>query len=778
MDNWVKFFGLVGVVALSAVTHAHAASVMLVENGVAKSCIVVAADCSEQTQRAARELQGYIERISGARLEIHSESGPTAGLSLFVGESNAVRGAGVEVPAGFTHAMNEEGYVIRAIPGGIVLAGNEDGPYQGTLYAVYDFLERLGCRWFFPGEYGEVVPRRETIDVQPISVVERPDFRFRNIWYSGWMPVSPEQAEAFSVWRDRNRMTSLAGLSLPGDGSITRLAPADTYFETEPEIYALTEEGERMKDMLCLTEPKAVTIAVKTITEEFRAHPEQWTFGFAPPDGHPRCFCERCKAAEPGFSGLGFGDPSLSDTWFQFANAVAKEVYKEFPDRWLFTNGYANRVRPPEGVGPLSPNLGIQSAMLHTCTFHRIDDPRCFWRQIYKTVLDRWTRDLNCVFIYDYDPGKSLDNLPFPNLHTLSNDMRYYKDRGVWGFWTEGNNNWMVTHLNYYVRSKLMWDSNADVKALVRDYCEKFYGNAARPIEQYIWTLERAVDESDVHTNWGRIIPWRAVLPDETLRKLDSLVARAIESTAGADDVARTHVNVIKLTHDHMRAMLEMEECAARVDFTSAVAHADKMESIRGEVAQIDPGLLPHTPDWAREHSGTLESFRATYRGLADQCDGTKGDLVVAFPSEWEFKTDPLEVGTLEQWYLRRNGGDWETISDSVYWDAQGLQRKDGLAYDGHAWYRGTVTVPASVTGRPVRLTIGGVYSDNLWLWLNGNLIDHRKRQRSANPFDIDVTAHVRTGETNHLAILVDTIPAGHMPRGGLHRRVFLWSSR
>ena len=82
------------------------------------------------------------------------------------------------------------------------------------------------------------------------------------------------------------------------------------------------------------------------------------------------------------------------------------------------------------------------------------------------------------------------------------------------------------------------------------------------------------------------------------------------------------------------------------------------------------------------------------------------------------------------------------------------------------------------MTGRPVRLTIGGVYSDNLWLWLNGNLIDHRKRQRSANPFDIDVTAHVRTGETNHLAILVDTIPAGHMPRGGLHRRVFLWSSR
>ena len=82
---------------------------------------------------------------------------------------------------------------------------------------------------------------------------------------------------------------------------------------------------------------------MQTILEEFRAHPDQATYGFAPPDGHPQCFCERCQQAIPRFGGKGFGEPSLSDSWFAFANAVAKEVYKEFPDRWLFTNGYANR---------------------------------------------------------------------------------------------------------------------------------------------------------------------------------------------------------------------------------------------------------------------------------------------------------------------------------------------------------------------------------------------------------------------------------------------------
>lgn len=716
--------------------------------------------------------------MSGARIEIQTEDKPVAGAAIYVGDARAISDAGIQVPSGFTHQMNEEGYVITTIPGGILLAGNEDGPYHGTLYAVYDLLARLGCRWYFPGMYGEVIPKRETIAIEPINVTERPDFRFRNIWYSGWMPVNDEQSRQFAVWRERNRMNSLTGLSLPGDGSITRLAPAEKYFESNPNIFAVNEKGERVKDMLCLSEPESVTIAVKTITEEFRTNPDLWTFGFAPPDGHPRCHCPRCTAAEPGFTGKGFGEPSLSDTWFLFANAVAREVYKEFPDRWLWTNGYANRVRPPEGVGPLSPNLGIQSAMIDSCTLHQIDDPHCWQRQVYKTVLDRWTRDLGCVFIYDYDPGKSLENLPYPNLHTLSNDMRYYKDRGVWGFWTEGNNNWMVTHLNYYVRSKLMWDIEADVKALVRDYCENFYGDAAHPIEQYIWTLERAVEDTHVHTTWGRLIPWHVVLPPSTMQALDSLIARAIGRTKEADDVTRTHVRVLELTHNHTRAFLTMEECAAGGDFAGAVANADKMKSIRDEAATIDPALLPHTPDWCKDHRGTLEWFRETYQALADQCGGAKGDLVAMFPSQWEFKTDPREMGTLEQWYTPGNGGEWDSISDTVYSDVQGYQDDVGWPAATRAWYRGAVDVPASAVDKPLRLTIGGVYSAGIWIWLNGMMIDHRTRQDSGTPFDIDVTAHVRPGETNRIAILASTIPADRMPRGGLHRRVFLWSPK
>ena len=91
--------------------------------------------------------------------------------------------------------------------------------------------------------------------------------------------------------------------------------------------------------------------------------------------------------------------------------------------------------------------------------------------------------------------------------------MPYFRSRGTWGFSTEGTNSWMVTHLNYYVRAKLMWDAEADVEALVRDYCQKFYADAADMVEEYIWTLESAVEQTTSHQTWGRLMQWETIFP-------------------------------------------------------------------------------------------------------------------------------------------------------------------------------------------------------------------------------------------------------------------------
>jgi len=117
---------------------------------------------------------------------------------LFVGHTDAAARERVENPTGFdptvrADAFEEEGYLLKTKGNRIFIGGNSDGPYLGTLYPAYAFLEHLGCRWYFPGEWGEVVPERKTITVPDLNVESRPDFAVRNIWLSGWVPVSKEE---------------------------------------------------------------------------------------------------------------------------------------------------------------------------------------------------------------------------------------------------------------------------------------------------------------------------------------------------------------------------------------------------------------------------------------------------------------------------------------------------------------------------------------------------------------------------------------------------------
>jgi hypothetical protein len=86
--------------------------------------------------------------------------------------------------------------------------------------------------------------------------------------------------------------------------------------------------------------------------------------------------------------------------------------------------------------------------------------------------------------------------------------------------------------------------------------------------------------------------------------------------------------------------------------------------------------------------------------------------------------------------------------------------------------------VPAEAAGKPLRLAISGIYGNELWTWINGRLADHRSHLNPRNPFDIDVSDQIRPGQSNQIALLIDTLSADRNARGGLHRRVFLWSPK
>lgn len=48
---------------------------------------------------------------------------------------------------------------------------------RGALYGVYQLLEDMGCRWYYPGSLGEVVPAASTLSVSPKTTSQNASFR-------------------------------------------------------------------------------------------------------------------------------------------------------------------------------------------------------------------------------------------------------------------------------------------------------------------------------------------------------------------------------------------------------------------------------------------------------------------------------------------------------------------------------------------------------------------------------------------------------------------------
>jgi hypothetical protein len=150
----------------------------LVENGAPRATIVVmkeavsapaeleparlsgAVPLPTKIAGAARDLQVYLQKMSGAKLPIVGDDKAPSGTLILVGRSALTRDLDTKVPSGLTPQRNEEGFVIIAKGDRLLLAGNDADPYHGTEYAVANFLYRQGVRWYMPGEFGDVVPRR------------------------------------------------------------------------------------------------------------------------------------------------------------------------------------------------------------------------------------------------------------------------------------------------------------------------------------------------------------------------------------------------------------------------------------------------------------------------------------------------------------------------------------------------------------------------------------------------------------------------------------------
>jgi hypothetical protein len=444
--------------------------------------ICLARDASLSERRAADELAHHVELMCGAQLPIVTEDARPAGPLILVGRSETLERRGFRIPF---ERLGAEGFALQTRGGDVAVAG---GRQRGTMYGVYELLERLGCRWYALDQ--TVTPRRETLRIPPLDEIQQPSFESRDVLI--WEATRKD-------WAARNRLNgnftecdaSTGGKVLfePFVHSFYALVPQAKYFGPHPEYYALVN-GERRAEraQLCLTNAEVIRIASETAIAWIEAKPEAAIISVSVNDADGPCECAACRRVEQEEGGAHSG-PML-----RFVNAVAAEVARKHPDKLVETLAYRHTEAPPAKVRP-APNVRVRLALSGPCQAHPYE--QCPHNRYAMDFLRSWARVSDRLYIWHYMTHFRQALEPYPNLDELLADVAMYRRHNVVGLFLQGSyakgGGLGLADLRSWVLAKLLWNCDRPGEPLLDEFIRAHYGAAAPAMRGYLDLMNREV---------------------------------------------------------------------------------------------------------------------------------------------------------------------------------------------------------------------------------------------------------------------------------------------
>lgn len=512
------------------------AEVPLAVDGVAQVRIVLARESIPAERTAAEELARFLERATGGHFPIAIE-----------GEATAVE------PALFVRPQptwGPEEWRIRTAGSNLVLEG---GRPRGTLYAAYHFLEEVaGVRWWTP--YDDSVPTTPTLVVAALDRRGQPAFPYRDV-------AGLDGPVEFSA---RNRPSGhRSGLGRAHGGrqaygppsenhGFHLYVPAAEYFASHPEFFS-ERDGRRTSDraQLCLTNPDLrqlladkLAAYVEQAQEAAAASGEEAprTYSVSQSDWGGACTCEACAAIDRR-------EGSHAGSLVLFLNSVSDLVAQRCPDILIDTLAYHYTFTPPKDA-KLRPNVVVRLSALQRRDFSKPVSDRA--HREYQRAIDGWRRVTAHLRIWDYSVTFGPEaELPLPNLPVIAADLRYYFEHGVEGLFIQHEAAILadMRDLKVWVLLKLLEDPQRDVRALVQEFTEGYYGASGGAIRDYLDLLERAVARRPSRIRYPAKAAQYRYLDAEFLREAQGLFDRAEELVAG-DPLLLGRVRYARLSLD------------------------------------------------------------------------------------------------------------------------------------------------------------------------------------------------------------------------------------
>ncbi|MBI3886367.1 MAG: DUF4838 domain-containing protein [Opitutae bacterium] len=337
--------------------------------------------------------------------------------------------------------------------------------------AVSWFLEKeLGAHWFIPGALGVQVPRRNTFSLPVKTEQWSPSFVSRNLSVGG----TPEAAE----WFARNRLNAL----LEHGHSMGAIFKREDLLKT-PELAPLIN-GKRFQPRVGdtnswqpnLASPLAAPYAANVLKQWLRESPARLSVPLCMNDtvGYDQS-PETAKLV--GNRGWFRGKPDYSNLVFGFVNNVAREVAREFPDRYVGTYAYDWTENAPDF--PVEPNVVPFLTADRTKWF----DPKFAAED--RALIKRWVAaGPRIVGLYDYLYGSTFQ-VPRPAIYAVSESIPFAYDAGVRAYYAESSPNWGLDGPKAWLVAQLLWNAKQNPADLLDTYYREFWQEAAAPMREF-----------------------------------------------------------------------------------------------------------------------------------------------------------------------------------------------------------------------------------------------------------------------------------------------------
>ncbi len=500
----------------------------LVKNGQSHYEIQLPENAGATLEKAAGELQKYLQQISSAKLPITSGENADAAKSV------------IRIQTDTNLAPHTVSYFCDGK--NLVLSG-ADG--QSALYAIYSFLENeLDCQWFSPAV--EKIPAASTLSVPAeLNYVFTPDITTRTV-HSRLFYENPDFADKLKVSHDAfPNYVPVARVH-----TFHRLVPGEKFFSSHPEYFAL-RDGIRKQTQLCLSNEEVLNIVIDSVRTWFERYPDQQVVSVSQDDNTQYCQCEVCSQTDAE-------EDSPSGSMIRFVNAVAKE----FPDKTISTLAYQH-TRKPCKTKPLD-NVLITLCSIE-CDRSAPIEEKC---TDFAEDLEGWKALTENIRIWDYTTQFTNFLAPFPNIMTLQPNIRFFRDNNAtWIFEQHSHNPSELFELRSWLTAKLLWNPDLETNELISEFTNGYYEEAGPFVEKYVKRIhEELAKQPDffLYLYGDPAQAFTSFLKPELLQEYNSTFDEAEQAVASKPEVLK-RVRAARISTDY--ASLEMARNGMSDDF-------------------------------------------------------------------------------------------------------------------------------------------------------------------------------------------------------------------